>query len=245
MKHTWDGLCLFLLLTLFSNAYPITIKVGILAYNPPFEVLAQNSNKGKIFFGFDAAIMKEVCKRIHAECTFENYLFRDLFSQVAAGDIDLAIGAIIITPERREKFLFSLPYKQSRLQYMVLANAPYQEIKDLTGKKLGVYDYSPAMDSALQFFNHDIQLVRFKSSMDMQYALNEQEVDGIITNASQAKYWVTNDTDYRALGASFVLGEGYGIMARRGREELIDDINQALLSMEKDGTYLSIYERNF
>ena len=41
------------------------------------------------------------------------------------------------------------------------------------------------------------------------------------------------------------MGEGYAIMAHKNNSDLIKKINQALLDMEQDGTYLRIYNRYF
>lgn len=230
-------------LTFYHTSSALTI--GTLAYNPPFEVVTTTAN-GEEFFGFEVQLMKEICQRINEPCSFKNIPFHQLPRQINAGKIDLGIGAIIITPERRQQFLFSLPYKESHLQYITLAKADFDSIEALRGKILGLYADSPSRPLALKQFNNAIQLKFFHDSMDMLYALNKQQVNAIITNSSQALYWMANNTNvYKLLGKAFPVGEGYGIMAKLGRNDLITKINNALLSMEQDGTYLKIFESSF
>lgn len=82
--------------------------------------------------------------------------------------------------------------------------------------------------------------------MDLLYALKNQEVDAIITSNSQAIYWNDNETGtYRLVGSEFPVGLGYGIMTTLGNTTLMVRINQALISLEQDGTYLNIYKDSF
>lgn len=225
------------------NAYSASkITIATVDYNPPFEI--QSANIGE-FWGFEIALMKEICKRIHQECEFKSSLFLDVGRMVDEGKADLAIASIVITPERRKKFLFSEPYKSSYLQYVIKKNNKMRTIYALHGKKVAVYFNSPSRAFVLKQFNHQIQLTAFSNSMNMLNALTKNDVDALITNQSQALYWIANSKTYRLLGPKFPVGEGYGIMAKLGRNDLINKVNQALLDMENDGTYLKIYSRSF
>ncbi|MDP1614571.1 MAG: transporter substrate-binding domain-containing protein, partial [Methylococcales bacterium] len=155
------------------------------------------------------------------------------------------IGSIIITPERRKHHLFSLPYKASYLQYIVLKNTPFTTISQLAGKRLGVYGHSPTADFAVQQLNGNIQIKRFPGSMDMLYALERGQVDAVLTNHAQTVYWVSNSNAYQLLGHKYLFEDGYGIMTSLGQNALIQRVNQALLAMEQDGTYLKIYQDSF
>lgn len=237
----------FYLITLFLSFYHaslMAITIGTLAYNPPFEVVTTVNNVEQ-FFGFEIELMKEICQRIHEPCSFKNVIFHQLPQEIYDGKIDLALGAIIITPERQQEFLFSLPYKASHLQYVALAKAGIKSIETLRGKILGVYTGSPSRDSALKQFNNEIQLKFFPNSQDMLSALNDQTVNALLTNHDQALYWMANSKNYQLVGKEFPVGDGYGIMAKLGRNDLITKINQALLSMEQDGSYLKIYKSSF
>ncbi|HAT9593342.1 TPA: transporter substrate-binding domain-containing protein, partial [Legionella pneumophila subsp. pneumophila] len=49
----------------------------------------------------------------------------------------------------------------------------------------------------------------------------------------------------KLLGDSFPFGVGFGVVARLDQAELIEKINQALIEIENDGTYLKIYNLFF
>lgn len=235
---------LFFILGYYSTG-AVALTVGTLAYNPPFE-LESSDNHPKEFLGFDIDLMIEVCLRIHEKCTFKNELFHQFPEMINKEKIDLAVGAIIITAERRNDFLYSLPYKQSYLRYITLAPEHINSPKDLKGKTLGVYLGSPSKAYVLKQFGNSIQVKTFRRSMDMLNALDKGQVSAILTNAEQATYWISNGGNkYKSFGNKFKIGEGYGVMAKLGRNELIGKINTALVSMEKDGSYLNIYKRYF
>lgn len=241
MSYMRKGLHLIILILFCNNAYTLSLNIGTISDNPPFESLA-NENQ---FFGFDIALMKEICTRIKAQCNFQSALFHQLPQMIQSGSIDLAIAAIIITRERQKNFLFSLPYKESYIQYIALENSNFKSIIQLAGKKLGVYLDSPASQSALEQFSNNIQLKSYDNSMAVFKALQTQEVNAVLTSYTQALYWAANNKNIKLIGKKFLVGDGYGIMTQLGRNKLMRKINKALLAIEADGTYLRLYQDSF
>lgn len=232
--------CLFVSVG-YSNTASLTI--GTLAYNPPFELLI--NSKKNIFIGFEIALMQEICLRIKTKCIFTHARFEQMPTLINSGQIDLAIGSVIITPARSKEFLFSIPYKLSHLQYMTLANARYKTINDLRGTTIGMYNTSPSISLVNKQFQQHIHTKAYNNSLDMLYALNNNKVSAILTNYSQAAFWTSNNPNFKLLGPKYRVGEGYGIYTRLGRNNLIERINNALLSIENDGTYLKLYNFSF
>jgi ABC-type amino acid transport substrate-binding protein len=92
--------------------------IGRTTQNPPFSSLADQKDH---FYGFDIDIMGEICGRLQLKCKYKPLLFNELFTEIAAKKIDLAIAAIIITPNRQQ-FLFSLPYLKSYARFITQKN---------------------------------------------------------------------------------------------------------------------------
>lgn len=222
-------------------SYSHSLIIGTLSYNPSSEIASSNK-KDTEYFSFEIALMKKICERIQVHCHFVVVPYQKMSEYIARGKINLAIGSIIITPERRERFLFSLPYKVSHLQYIVLANSKINTIQSLLGKTIGIYLNSPSRNYLLHQFHNDIQLVTLPTSMNMLEALRTKKVNAILTNYPQAKYWIEHSKNYKLLGSKFNIGEGYGIMAKKGNDALVSLINEALLDIESNGTYLKLYQ---
>ena len=239
MRHT---LLLILLLAL-PISYAQTLLIGTTSQNPPFSSLADQKDH---FYGFDIDIMGEICKRIKLSCTFTPSIFNELFTKLQTGKIDIAIAAIVITKDRQQQFLFSLPYLESYAQFITKSNSSINTPKDIQNKKVGVRRGTPFKNLALELYNNQINIIEFPGVWDLLEGLNNNTIDIALTNAEAAKYWFTNNDDlYKLIGNQIETGEGYGIMANKGQEKLIAQINHALMSMQADGTYLEIYTRYF
>ncbi|HFF3315803.1 TPA: transporter substrate-binding domain-containing protein [Legionella pneumophila] len=101
------------------------------------------------------------------------------------------------------------------------------------------------MDYLKVYFNNNIQFKYYETFMDLLNGLTDPQVSAIVTNSDQAQYWASITPDCKLLGDSFPFGIGFGVVARLDQAELIEKINQALIEIENDGTYLKIYNLFF
>jgi arginine transport system substrate-binding protein len=232
------------LLALFAfTVHAAPIVVGTMAFNPPFETAADKNGN---FFGFDIDIMNEICKRMQAECIYKPLNFARIFTDLLAGQVDLGLGSISITDTRKETFLFSLPYMSSSGQFIARADSTLASIDDLTDKTIGSVEGSLFKALALAKFHDRIKITEYRTLTEVFQALANSNVDAVIADEEAAKYWVaTNSSMFKLLGEGMLISVGYGIMANKNSTDLMNRVNQALLSMETDGTYLKIYNRYF
>lgn len=229
---------LFYLFFPWCQGYAVDLTVGVLT-----DSTQQISKEKNVLGYFELNLMKEICSRIRAECHFKEVFFHELSDLLSKEAIDLSVGAIIITQEKRKHFLFSLPYHESYLQYVTLSNSNIKNIQGLYGKEIGIYLYAPKPSFVLKQDNNKIH-VRPVVVNNILRELRNKKIHAVLTDLDRAKHWVSDKAmDYRLLGSEFRVGEGYGIAAKLGREELMSQVNQALLDMEEDGTYLNIYQQ--
>lgn len=234
-------LLLCLLISPLLHAEKITI--GTLPYDPPFEMAA---DKHDHFYGFDIDLMQEICKRAELDCQFKSMNFEQLFTELLAGKITLAIGAISITEQRQETFLFSLPYLASGGQFMALTNTPLTAVEGIRNKRVGVERGTLFKALVLEKFHNLVNVIDYATQEELLSALNNKNVDVILLDTGSAKYWVANNGSlFKLVGSSMEIGVGYGIMANKNQTDLINRVNRALLGMENDGSYLRIYSRYF
>lgn len=229
--------CCFSVITVAANS----LVIGTISNAPPFEFLNGKNN----LTGFDIDLMNALCKRIKKECSYKTYDFHKLFSLLNTGQIDLAIAGIMITPAREKQFLFSMPYKLEAYQYLTLSSTPLTAISQLPGKTIGIYDSSPDKAVVAKQFKDNINIKLYKHVEQMVSALQEKQVDVIMLESHRAAYWFANASNLKSLGEPFQAGREYGIAARQGNLQLIQEINQALQQIENDGTYVKIYKQYF
>lgn len=77
-------------------------------------------------------------------------------------------------------------------------------------------------------------------------ALNNHDIDVALMNANVAKYLLNNILKgFQLVGKPITVGNGYGIIALKKNAAIITKINEALLQIEADGTYLTLYRKYF
>ena len=231
---------IFLFISLLSNASSLTVSVP--EYNPPFIM---SSGSGG-YFGFDAEIINEVCRRLSVQCKLQALPYSQVFNSVKKGQADLAIGALTISLKRDKQFLFSLPYLRSFGQFIVKTKSDMKSPNDVAGKSIGVSENSVYITLLQNQYGASIKIKTYDFHLQMLDALYNGDVDVLLLDKATADYWVANsDNLYRLLGDRIPYGYGYGIVTARGKEKLITKINDAILSMQADGNYVRLYSTYF
>ncbi|QMT60131.1 transporter substrate-binding domain-containing protein [Legionella sp. PC997] len=229
--------CLLCSMHLFAQS----VLIGTSDSGPPFKMLLKDKAH---FYGFEIDLMGEICQRAQLDCHFTSIPFKDLFNQLEQGQIDLAIGSIVITPEREKKFLFSLPYLIGGGQYATKSSSAVKEINDIVGKIVGIERGTIFKAWIASQFGDAAQIQEYNTLNEALQALNNEEVDVVMFDKGVVEFWLANSSgQLRVVGAP--TGAGYGVMANKNHEALIDTINKYLIELENDGTYLKLYRRYF
>jgi len=112
------------------------ILVGTSADYPPFEMYDSNSQLD----GFDIALFKAIGKQLGVEVEFNDFAFDGLLTALRLKQVDAAIGAISVTPDRRQLVDFTNIYYVG--EDAALARSSFKgairSITDLAGQTVGV-----------------------------------------------------------------------------------------------------------
>ncbi|WED42749.1 transporter substrate-binding domain-containing protein [Legionella cardiaca] len=239
---TIKALLLSLLLSIYILPAQADLKVGTVFLYPPFVVSLDQ--------GFDIEFMRLLCQRMKTNCSFTPMDFSKLFSALDNGEIDLAIGGIVISPFREKWHLFSLPYMLSRGQFLVLQSNNANTIQDLENQKIGVIKGGQDGNVYVNYLNNNypgiFQSVEFDDIEDLITALSSKAIGAAFIHESTALYWEQNGgNQFRVLGQPSIVGDGMGIMTSLQNGALIQQINQQIQATEQDGSYLAIYTTYF
>lgn len=71
-----------------------------------------DSGKDKLT-GYEVEVIREAAKRLDLDVEFKEMGFDGMLTAVGSGQVDAAANDITMTDDRKEKFLFSMPYKYS------------------------------------------------------------------------------------------------------------------------------------
>lgn len=239
---------LFALVLICPVLFAQDLIIGTTRDYPPFSSLADQNNH---FYGFEIDIMNEICTRLQTKCQFRPVVVSTIVDELKNGHIDFAIAAIIIPSAPLPDLVFSLPYLPSNAQFMTLKSSNIEHASDIKNKRVGVRRGTLGggtifKDMAIQMYNGAVTVRDYASMNDLMAALGNKRVDVIFSNEAALKYWYFNDKDsYRLIGNKVIIGNGYGIMSTTKYEAMMRVINQIILQMMSDGSYLKIYNQYF
>lgn len=220
------------------------LKVGIVNYNPPF-VMHEGSNR---VYGFDIDMINSVCKIIERTCQFQVMRFDQLLDAVNDKTIDIAVSDITITPERAQRVSFSLPYMLSKSMFLEKTQSIDQpfSLEALSNKKIGISTGSVFENQIIAMGIKNPTIKQYQRTNDLLEALSSGSVDYILIDAPTAHFWEANSGgDFKTFGKELEYGNGIGIALSPDNNELLEQINNALLQYQNSPDFKASYDRYF
>lgn len=231
-------------LILYNLSHAETLTIAISPFTPPFVIATDENNH---YIGFSIEIMETICKQLEVTCDYKPMSFNSAFRAVINKQTDLAIGIIFITRSREDRVLFSLPYLPSAMRFITMSDNPVETIEGLRGKTIGAAKGGRVSEELIYSkLGVDTTIKSYPLFAEMMLALANGDVDAIITDEAIAETWYANNGSmFKLLGNEIPAGQGYGIMTSKTNTSLMDKVNNAILKMQSDGTYLNIYNTYF
>ncbi len=115
-------------------------------------------------------------------------------------------------------------------------------VNDLYGKQVGTITGS----TAANFLNRrEIEFVGYEGLEPMLEAFRNEDLDAVVFDAPILSYYASHEgRRIASVTGGVFLRENYGIAFPTG-SPLVEEVNQALLSLREDGTYDEIYRKWF
>jgi len=209
---------------------------------PPFEFVDADSPLG--YSGFDIELIAAIGEQLGRDVRIVEAGFDALTSgaAMAAGQCDVAIAAMTITPERAEQIDFSDVYYESVQSLLVPEGSSIRSIADLVaGVRVGVQSGTTGEEYAGENVP-GAEIVGFENPGDLLTALVAGTIDAVLQDAPV-------NEDHAAANATVVVetydtGESYGIAFEKG-SPLVAEVNAALATLRADGTYDALFDKYF
>ena len=191
--------------------------------------------------GFDMALIRDIAARLGVQTDIRDIAFDSLFTALDQQQIDVAIAAISVTPEREALANFSNVYYVGEEGILAHANSTIPAIitlSDMAGRRIGVQRGSvyetwlqrDLVDSGLTVAGN---LFVYETADAAIRDLREQRLDLAIVDAYVAQAAVAQGGVKRVGGG--LNQQRYAIAVRRGADALRGQINAALTQMQNDG----------
>jgi polar amino acid transport system substrate-binding protein len=199
--------------------------------------------------GFDIALMRAVAGRLGVQPDFRDMAFDGLGGALVLGQIDSAIAAISVTPEREEQVDFSNIYYVSEDGILARQDSPINSVQsaaDMRGLRIGVergtvYEtwlQTNLVDTGLTASNN---IFAYERIDDAVRDLREERVDLVMMDLPVAQ-------QYLSQGGLKLVGQGlnqqrFAIALQQGATALQIQINNALTQLQNEGVIAALAQQ--
>ncbi len=221
------------------------IVVGTSWDYPPFGTIDPNFQ----VVGFDIALIEEIGRRLQIPVEVQNYAFDGLPGALQLNQIDLAVAAISITPERASQVSFSPIYYVNQTAILARNDSLITSItafNQLAGFRVGVQRGS-TYESMAQGLLVDTglmgqdKLLSYTQTDEAVRDLLENRVDVVVVGQATASYYGSQQ-NLRMVGMGFQ-EQNLAVAMRLGTPRLNAEISRVMDDMLKDGTILGLIQQ--
>lgn len=214
------------------------LVVGTAADYAPFEFY----NADFELDGFDVALLRAIGAKLGIDVTFKDIAFEGIPAALDVGQIDVAVAAITMTPERTAVVDFSIPYFASQEGYLVRPTAQTGSItslESLSDQRIGVQRGTTYETWLRQLLVEpgilSAQNLIVYTTIDEAVAdLQQDRIDIIVTDLPAAQSLArANNLKLITKG---LFDQQYALAVRTGSDELRSQLDRALAELQKDGT---------
>ena len=226
----------------------LTLKKGILTVGieigyPPMEYYDDSGNPA----GFDISLANAIGKKLDLKIEFIDTAWDGIFAGVNARRYDCIISSVTILPERIETFNVSKPYIQNTLAIVLPRNSRRRVSSpaDLGGLAVAFQEATTSEYIMADLAKEGLRFTPYAYDKVM-YCFDELRlgrVDAIMTDIVVAYEYLSRSDFYEIVWQGGE--EEFGIIIKKGNDDLLDAINNALDELFEDGTMLKISEENF
>lgn len=210
-------------------------KVGVDNTYPPFE-FTQN---GKLV-GIDVDLINAIAKDQGFAIDIEQMDFSGIIPAMQAKMLDVGMGGMSITDQRKETVDFSEPYFAAGVSLVVAdTNQDITSLADLSGKKVVVKNGTVgAAFAEKNTAQYGYSIIQVSDSASMFQEVTNGTADALMEDYPVISYAIaTGGLELKTVGERLT-GDNYGISVLKGRnDDLLKMINDGLANLKKNGEY--------
>lgn len=211
----------------------------------PFDMVTNGTYEGMTKDLFDG-----VSKEIGVEPVYQDLPWTSQLPGLEVGKFDIVIAPVTITPERLERYSFTLPIADATVGLVkAVSNTDINKPEDIAGKTIGVQQ-GTAQFRQLEEFGKTIGGITIKEygTTDEAYAdLAAGRLDAVAGSAPNLAYLVKQrpETFVQPTTSTFGKPTYFAWVLRKGDDSasFVTAINDALKKMTQDGRVKTIQEK--
>ncbi|MCP1313188.1 MULTISPECIES: transporter substrate-binding domain-containing protein [unclassified Halomonas] len=226
------------------------VRIGV---DIPYEPMEYRSADGELT-GFDIDLGNALCEEIGVSCEWVEQEWDGIIPGLMSRNYDAIMSSMTINEERRRQVLFSDPYITMPSAWFAPQSLDIDEANEetLDGMTIGVQRGTLQDNYVTDNFGSVADISRYATADDMVLDMDAQRLDIVFLDFPIGHYTLIegNDGEYKEVGERIsepkeYFGDGFGIAFRQRDEALAERFNEALATLQENGTYDEIYERYF
>lgn len=208
------------------------------------------SNPNK-HLGFEADLAEALSRHLDKPIRFRQYQFDSLIAGLERGDIQIAMNGLEITPDRKERVLFSRPYYVYKLQLVVRKGEDrFTDLDDCIGKSVVIGTLAGSVGER-SLDRRGIPKKIYDDQRGPYEDLRLGRIDGVLMDLPIALYYAKrefrDDSPVLIPGLEFrgpAVDPGtYAIAVNKNDEKLLAAIDEALDKIIRSGELRRIYRK--
>ena len=212
---------------------------------PPFENLEDGE-----YVGLDMDLGRAIAEELGLECEYTNIDFDGIIPAiVAGGQADAGLSGISITPEREDQVSFSDPYYVDNQAVAVQGdNTEITEdnaTETLNSDAVTIAVQSGSTGEAFAGENFpNAEIVSFPNFTDAFAAVQAGKADAVCGNSAVVQQMLAGAYSDQQVVYTSATGEEYAIAISQDNPELLDAVNEAIATLQEDGTLDELIAKN-
>ncbi|WP_251977723.1 ABC transporter substrate-binding protein [Salinicola avicenniae] len=226
------------------------LRIGV---DVPYEPMEYRTPDGELT-GFDIELGNAMCEQINAECEWVVQAWDGIIPGLMARKYDAIMSSMTINDERRQTVLFSDPYIKPPSAWFAADDSGIDAVypQTLEGKTIGVQRGTLQDNYVTDNYGDVADISRYTTADDLVLDMDAGRIDIAFLDFPVGKSTLldSEDGNYVTVGDMIsepaeYFGEGFGIAFRQRDEDLAERFNEALATLQENGTYDEIYEKYF
>lgn len=210
-------------------------KVGVDNTYPPFEFTVDGE-----LVGIDVDLIEAIAEDQGFEIEIEQMDFSGIIPSMQAKELDIGMGGMSITDERKEMVDFSEPYFEAGISLVVAEdNEEIESLEDLDGKNVAIKNGTVGAAFAEEHKDeYNFSTTQVNDSASMFQEVINGTADALMEDFPVISYAIAEGDLKLKIVGDRLSGDNYGISVLKGEnDELLEKINDGLANLKEDGTY--------
>ncbi|AZL15175.1 ABC transporter substrate-binding protein/permease [Rickettsiales endosymbiont of Stachyamoeba lipophora] len=224
------------LVILANLAQADTLKIGISADYPPFDMMVD----GKVS-GFDADVATRIAQELNLEPEIKEIDFAGLIPALNSNIIDIAISNITDTPDRKKAADFTLPYYFNKVSILYKKKNQFISLKDINQAHIVGVQLGTNFHDYLKLTYPDIRLLSLSKYPMLFEELRQDKISYLIIDKIQAEFFVNHNNDFTFTDLPEFTGK-IAIALKHGAT-LTHQINQIIKKLTEEGFFKSLEQK--